>query len=121
MQFELIQKQFELIQKEAESILIVNGELTLPYAAQFKDELMLALNSAQRIVIDTQGLSDIDLSGFQLICAAHQCALASGKELLLGSDPAEVVQRKRLQAGLANGNLCGREANLECIWNGGDR
>jgi anti-anti-sigma factor len=121
MPFELVQKNFELIKKEEESILFLNGELTLPYAAQFKNELTQALDSAQRLIIDTRGLSAIDLSGLQLLCSAHQSALASGKELSLGPDQAEVVRRKRAQAGFGGGHLCGREEKMECFWNGGDR
>jgi anti-anti-sigma factor len=113
--------QFKLIPKEEECILSLNGELTLPHAAQFRNELMQALDSAQRIIIDPQGLSDIDLSGMQLLCAAHQSALAIGKEILLDRDQSTVFKQRCEQAGLTCGHQCGRENNLACFWKGGDR
>ena len=113
--------QFKLTHKEDEVILSLNGELTLPHAAQFKIELMQALDSARRIIIDAQGLSDIDLSGMQLLCSAHQYALAGGKEFSLAPGQSAVIKRQSAKAGLTIGHLCDRQNNQECFWNGGER
>lgn len=110
----------DIISQGNESTLMLSGELTLIHAAEFKTQLVRALVSARRIVIDTQGLSEVDMACLQLICSAHQSAAAAGKELSIASRQSEAFARKVEQAGLRAGVLCGREMNGKCLWNGGD-
>ena len=113
--------QFKLNISGEESILSLNGELTLLHAEQFKDELMQALSASRRVVVDTRELSEIDLACLQLFCSAHLSALAGGKELVLGSPQSDAFRRQVTQSGLICGHLCGKNDNTDCLWNGGDQ
>lgn len=113
--------EFKLNTKEDESILSLNGELTLLHAARFKAELIRALDTSRKVIIDTEGLLEIDLACLQLFCAAHRSALAKGKELLLAPPHSEPLAQKIDQAGLGAGSLCGKEITGSCLWNGGDK
>ena len=92
--------QLTLTPGEGESVLSVSGELTLLDAAEFKAELLRALDSSPRLVIDTRELTDIDLAGLQLLSAAHQSALTKGKELCIDLVSSDVLARLIDRAGL---------------------
>ena len=113
--------QFKLTTSEEESVLSLNGELTLLHAEQFKAELMQALDSSRRVVIDTRGLSEIDLACLQLFCSAHRSALAREQELVLGTPRSDAFTRQIAQSGLIYGQLCGNDNHTDCLWNGGDQ
>ena len=112
--------QLTLTPGEGESILSVSGELTLLNAAEFRTEMLRALDSSLRVVIDTCELTDIDLAGLQLILAAHQSALAKGKELFLDQTSSEVLTRQIERAGLTESFFCGKGGPPSCLGNGGD-
>lgn len=113
--------EFKLITEGDESILSLNGELTLLHAAQFKIELMKALDLSRKVIIDTEELTEIDMACLQLLCSAHQSAGAMKKELSLVPQHSETFYRTIEQAGLSAGSLCGREMTGNCLWNGGDK
>ena len=111
--------QLTLTPRDGESVLSVSGELTLVDAAEFKAEMLKALASSPRVVIDTRELTDIDLAGLQLFCAAHQSALANGKEVCLTPEVSAALTQQAAQAGLSGCN-CGKTGTLDCLWNGGE-
>jgi anti-anti-sigma regulatory factor len=113
--------QFKLTPNEQESHLTLDGELTLLHADRLKVELTSALDSFQRVVIDTQGLSAIDLACLQLFCSAHQSALSRGKELIFNQQQSEIFRKQIDQAGLIGAQHCSRQRGSDCLWNGGDR
>jgi anti-anti-sigma regulatory factor len=113
--------QIKLIPKANESNLCLSGELTLLHAAQLKGELIRALDTARRIVIDTQELSAIDLACLQLLCSAHQSARARGKEIILNPRQPEVFRQQIARSGLIGRHNCGGDSKIDCFWNGGDR
>ena len=113
--------QSNLIHGEQESVLSLSGELTLLHAVQLKDELIRALESASRLIVDTRGVSAIDLACLQLLCAAHQSALAGGKHLALAPEQSESFKQQVVQSGLIFNHHCGRKQSANCLWNGGNR
>lgn len=112
--------QFKLAHQEQESILSLRGELSLIHAGQFKDELIRALDSAQRVVIETEALSAIDLACLQLICSAHQSALVRGKELILNPRQSEAFMQQIEQSGFTRRYHCDSSGTTGCLWHAGD-
>jgi anti-anti-sigma regulatory factor len=113
--------QFTLTRQDQESILALNGELTLLHADRFKNELIQVLDSARGVVIDIRALTGIDLACLQLFCSAHHYALARGIHLSLDLQQSEVFQRQIARSGLVRCHLCGRHGKHDCLWNGGDQ
>ena len=93
--------QLTRIPGDGESILSLSGELTLLDAAELKTELLQALASSPRVVIDSRGLTDIDLAGLQLLFSDRQSALARGKALSIDPASSAVLTRQIERAGLA--------------------
>jgi anti-anti-sigma regulatory factor len=98
----------------------LSGSLTIGQAAGFKEALLAALEAASGLLLDLSGVRESDLTGLQLLCAAHQSALAGGKRFTIkyGADPVyhEVVRN----AGFRRQVGCSGDDSGSCIWLGGE-
>lgn len=111
--------QFAATPGKDEGVLLLEGELTLLNAEQLRDNLARAIDSTDRVIIDTDAVTDIDLACLQLLCSAHQSALSLGKQLVLHVPLSEVLTSKVAQAGLKRPFQCDSVSETECLWNGG--
>jgi anti-anti-sigma regulatory factor len=69
--------------------LTVTGRATIQVAAELKGRLLAALHAASSITVDVSGITGADSSFFQLLCAAHRSALATGREVRLSPGRSE--------------------------------
>jgi anti-anti-sigma factor len=113
--------QIQVTPDEEANHLSLSGEITLLDVEQIKVELTRALESAPRVIIDTQGVSLIDVACLQLLYSAQQSALSRGKELLLDPRQPEAFSRQIDRCGLIRGHHCSGSGKKDCFWNGGDR
>jgi anti-anti-sigma regulatory factor len=111
--------KMDLTIEENASRLLLSGEFSLLDIVQIKADLTQALDGAQRIIIDTSGLTAIDAACLQLLHAAHLSARSKGKELEIDSSPAEVFKRQILRAGFIHQQDGGNSDKLEDFWNAG--
>lgn len=93
----------------------VAGSLTLGNAVQFKEALVASLAAAQEITLDLSGMTTMDLSGLQLICAAHRSADRDGKLFTVQGGSAGY------RSYLGNAGVLGPEGNAcgtarRCLW-----
>ncbi|MHB8708370.1 MAG: STAS domain-containing protein [Desulfuromonadales bacterium] len=95
--------------------LVVGQGLTITQVCQLKAELLPGLDEADRVVLDTNAVKDVDIAGLQLLCSAHRFAVAHGKELLLtgAGDRAHELVRA---AGFVRGSLCSIGKDASCFW-----
>lgn len=113
--------QIDLIVEEHVSRLSLSGDFSLIDIEQIKCDLVAAIDSAQRICIDTKALTAIDVACLQLLHAARLSAMSKGKELVIHSNPAEAFTRQIVRAGLIQGQDGGNKSESEGFWNeGGD-
>lgn len=90
------------------------GDLTLPFAAEQRGELLEMMASASRVEIDLQAIDEIDLSGVQILLAARASAAAQGKHLALTRAPAETFAAMLERGGLLEGD------DLRAFWRLGE-
>ena len=82
---------------EAASVLL-DGALTVRNIANVRDILLAALADHQVVRVDCRAADAVDLSGIQLLLAAHRSAIQAGKQLVLAA-PADGLLRAALQQG----------------------
>ena len=94
--------------------LIFQGELTVSHVAQLYEDLVTALNAAEKIELDMQAVTEIDTSVLQLFCSAHKTAVKMQKSIGLIDSSTEVAKNT---AGL-NGFLRKQECTMDqtCLW-----
>jgi anti-anti-sigma regulatory factor len=84
---------------EFQSILTFSGELTVAYAAGLKTALEEAVTGSDRITLNLENVSGMDLSFLQLVYAARQNAVGLGKRLVLNSKDSELLAVTAKDAG----------------------
>ena len=110
---------FNLNPDQSKGTLTLEGEITLLQAQDLLTLLKEALAATDHVEIDIAELSDIDMAGLQLLCAAHKSAAKSNKRLTLNSNRPEAFVSRTRQAGLACRQICEGLNDTNCLWMGG--
>ncbi|WP_136526651.1 STAS domain-containing protein [Geomonas ferrireducens] len=101
-------------------VLKVAGEVSIGVAGNFKGALIEALSSGSEVQVDVSALTGIDLTGLQLLCAAHHSAGTAGKELHIVDGGNPTFRDMATSAGFRRHTGCAYDRACSCIWVGGD-
>jgi anti-anti-sigma regulatory factor len=96
----------------------VHGSLTIAQAREAHAALVTAFAKADQVLLDLEGVEEIDLTGLQLVCAAHRSSCSSGKSFQVKGNDSEPIERAALRAGFLRRVGCRQDKNL-CFWRGG--
>ena len=96
------------------------GSLTIGQAAALKGALVTALNDASELRVDLSGITEIDLTGLQLLEASHRSALSRGKQFSVEPRGNRSYLDTVDSAGFRRHTGCERDVNATCIWIGGE-
>ena len=83
---ELMITALDITGNQAAKGLRLAGKATVAGAAELKRALLAALAAAETVVLDVSGITATDATFFQLLCAAHQSAVAEGRQLSIAAD-----------------------------------
>lgn len=111
--------QFNLHPDEKQGTLSLGGEITLLQAQDLLALLNEALEATDHVVIDIEEVTDIDMAGLQLLCAAHKTAVDLNKQWVMDPNQPDVLATRVRQAGLACRQHCDGLKNTNCLWMGG--
>lgn len=98
------------------AVIVLRGAMTIPEAAAFREMLQMQLPSSGSAEIDLGGLTEIDITGLQLLCAAHRAMKSRGGELRLGSPLPGAVREAIRLSGLGRSRSCGAGLQDTCLW-----
>jgi anti-anti-sigma regulatory factor len=59
-------------QSEAQCLIHLEGEISIPFAAEFKQTLVQALNEGKDLRIDMEGATELDITALQLLWVAER-------------------------------------------------
>lgn len=96
--------------------LAVEGGLTIEHAAKLKEVLVDSLGRKKSLVVNVEGLSDIDLSCIQLFCSANRTFEMNKKELSLEGHNTEIIADAVLEAGYDRDTGCPESPCVKCLW-----
>lgn len=102
-------------------ILGIEGDLTIPFAGDFRGALLDAFELAGSVEVDVSRVSAVDITGLQLLCSAHRAACTRQKGFLLTGRDNPVFAESVSLAGFERHVGCSRDAGKNCIWIGGDK
>jgi anti-anti-sigma regulatory factor len=77
----------------------LQGAATIESCNELREVLLDALQKSQSLLIEVSGLTAIDLSGLQLLCAAQKSALHRQKSLSIGGERSECLALQLQAAG----------------------
>lgn len=105
--------------KSAGVTLEPQGTIDITQARQLRDDLLAALSENSQVVVKLAGVSDADMTFFQLLCAAHREAAQAGKSLNVDSEGIqEPLQRLVIEGGVARQFDCQHALGQKCLWCG---
>jgi len=93
---------------------------TIAQASALREALIEALEAAKELLVDVSGVTGIDLTGLQLLCAAHQSAEQAGKRFEVIDNGNEVFRKTVADAGFRRHVGCACDITRSCIWVGGE-
>jgi anti-anti-sigma factor len=99
----------------------MGGPLTIEHAAKFKNFISNLPGEAEEIVLDLDGVTDIDLSCIQLLCSANLFFDKTRKRLIRKSAQTEVITRALSEAGYTREMVCHEKPCNNCLWKGEER
>jgi len=98
----------------------VAGSLTIEHAADLRESLMDAFAKGNLVTVDLSQVDAIDLSGLQLMCAAHRTSLGLDKRLVVLESTQPGVQKSAQLAGYYRHVGCSQDVTKTCVWVGGN-
>jgi len=98
------------------SSILLEGELTLPRAAELKEALSNALAAADGVTVKFGEVEAVDLSFLQLLCSLHRSALKLDKQLRFEGDIPNAFNVAADEAGFTRLMGCGRGNEGNCLW-----
>jgi ABC-type transporter Mla MlaB component len=81
-------------------------EFTIQNADEFKTVLKESLEASDSLTINTEHITEIDLSCLQLLCAVYESAIHAGKMVTLHYGQSKAVADALKQAGYVHHALC---------------
>jgi anti-anti-sigma regulatory factor len=103
-----------------ESTVVLTGALGVEDAAALREALLAALAASARVAIDAAGVSGIDLTCLQVLCAAHRTAMEGGKDIRIEGCCAPEFAESVRAAGFPMHAGCRHNTTGSCLWQGGE-
>ncbi len=94
----------------------INGAMTICQAAELKAGLLKAFETGKPVEIQVAGVTEVDVTGLQLICSAHRSSLERGCTLKVSGTDSEGFARVAQQAGMLRHAGCSHDVTNSCIW-----
>lgn len=96
----------------------VRGALSIPVAGEVHAALVASFARAAQVLLDLEGVEEIDLTGLQLVCAAHRSSRNSGKTFLVKGNQREPIALAASRAGFVRRTGCMNDTDT-CFWSVG--
>ena len=97
----------------------VSGSMTIGSIREVHARLLDAFSRGSGVCLDLRGVEEIDLSGLQIVCAAHRSAIRNCGEFTVEGNQREVIVAAARAAGFIRNSGCDKECDY-CYWAGGD-
>jgi len=89
--------------------------LTVQRILEVKQALAQALSAGTTVTLDLKQVTEVDLTGLQLLCSAHRWAADRGRELAI-ADPGPALYGAARRSGFAGRKGC----RSGCLWPEGE-
>jgi anti-anti-sigma factor len=105
-----------LEKKQGGTVIVMSGEMTVEHAAALRDALTGSLETEEQVVVDMDGVTDIDLSCLQLLCSAHRTFTRTSRAFGLKCNCPEVLRQIAGETGYSRNTGCTLETENGCLW-----
>jgi anti-anti-sigma regulatory factor len=97
---------------------VIGGEMTILNAGEIRNALLVAFSEGEEVCLDLGKVTEVDLAGLQLLCAAHRTAMADKKQFSISGIDNEVIECVIQDAGFLRHTGCAEDVDKTCVWTG---
>ncbi|MCP4114319.1 MAG: STAS domain-containing protein [Desulfobacteraceae bacterium] len=99
----------------------MGGPLTIEHAAELKNFMTSVSEESEKIIVDLDDVTDMDLSCIQLLCSANLCFDNTRKRLIRKSAHPKVITQVLFDAGYTAQMVCHGIPCKKCFWKGDEK
>ncbi len=107
---------FRMHEQESSGELILGGDLTIANAPKIREALIRALERSAHVSVSVEDAAVMDLSFLQLLCSAHQTAVAGQKTFSIKNGHTEEMEKMVRDSGYLRTCGCSRDSTGTCLW-----
>ena len=97
----------------------IEGEMTVPFASEIRTNLIAAFEESKAIKVDLSAVTEIDVSGLQILCSAHRSSIQLNKQYSIVGREIERIWAAADSSGQLRQKGCAPDLCGTCIWTGG--
>jgi len=97
----------------------IKGELTVQHACQLREAILKAMGKRRALLVHLEGLTEVDLSGLQVLCSAHRTAAAQERSIAITGKWPEALRRASEESGYTGAGSCRTSERIACLWKSG--
>jgi len=99
----------------------ISGAMTIHHADEIRTTMLVTLNEAEEVRMLMAQVTEIDLVGLQLLCAAHKTSIAMNKRFTVAECGDGNVKGTIQGSGFRRHVGCVQDINHTCLWLGGGK
>jgi len=108
--------EFTVEQTGGMGVLHLKGALTIQQAGDLKDALLRVLSNAEQVGLSLEQVTEVDISGLQVLCSAFRTALTRNRRLLLSGPIPKSFSRTAADSGFSCRSGCSADPKTRCPW-----
>ncbi len=101
-------------------VVAISGRMTIEHAGEIRAALLEAFSRGDGVRLDLDGVSEVDLTGLQLICAAHISSIKRKMSFSVSTTASEPLISFVQNAGFLRHIGCSMDISQTCVWTGGE-
>jgi len=112
--------QIETMPEEVGSVVVrINGPTNISSVSVLLMQLLAAFEQAENVVLDLNGVTEIDVAGLQLFCSSHRSSIFINKGFRIIGQNQPAIWEAAAASGQLRTTGCAIDAQHTCIWTGG--
>ena len=111
----------EIIESGDQGTIKMQGAISIAGACAFRDAMLHIQDRWISLVVNLEDVTEIDVSGLQLLCSAHRTAVKLHKHMTLTGHLVESVHKSASDAGFLKKQACVMGGEQACLWAGREK
>ena len=106
----------KITKKKDRTLVAVNGAMTIGQASELRSGLLQAFELGKNVELSLAGVTEVDITGLQLICSSHRTSLQKNLVLSVSGSETEPIASVSELAGMLRHIGCAQDVNGTCPW-----
>ena len=105
-----------IIENSSVTEVVINGSMTIDRIEELRLGFLDAFNRGKKVQVSLDGVTEVDITGLQLLCSAHRTAIFNGVGLAVVGGECESLSEVARDAGMLRHIGCSQDTCGSCVW-----